>query len=129
MASVFKITVVQYWLRNVWIGPDGAPCPKDTPGAKFIQSRKVKAGTLGAVKVKKKSGRWYGRPAGRTSKPVSLSTNKTAAQQLLADLVKKAEFARAGLMDPKFEEHARRPLAEHLADFRRELQARDRSPE
>ncbi len=90
MASVFKITVVQYWLRNVWIGPDGAPCPKDTPGAKFIQSRKVKAGTLGAVKVKKKSGRWYGRPAGRTSKPVSLSTNKTAAQQLLADLVKKA---------------------------------------
>jgi hypothetical protein len=126
MPNVFKVTVVQYWIRNAWIGPDNKPCDKDTPGAKFVKSRKVPKGTVGAVKVNKKSGKWYGR-ATSGAKPVPLSSNKTAAQQLLADLVKKAELGRAGIVDP-FEEHTKRPLADHLADFRRELEARDNEP-
>jgi integrase/recombinase XerC len=127
MPSVFKVTVVQHWLRNCWIGPDGNPCPEGTPGARFVKSRKVKAGTPGAKKVKKKSGKWYGRPISG-GKPVPLSPNKVAAQQLLAKLVDKAERARAGLSDPYLEERRERPLTEHLADYRTGLEARDSAP-
>ncbi len=56
---------------------------------------------------------WYGRVDGE---PVSLCTNKTAAEQMLAELVKKAEMGKAGMRDP-FEQHRKRPLVEHLAGF------------
>src|SRR5215471_1775220 len=124
--NLFKVTIVQYWLYNIWISPNGQPGDKDTPGARFVKRRKVKAGTPGAEKVKKKSRKWYGRVPGNP-KPVPLSTNKVAAQQLLAELVKKAELGRAGIGDP-FEDHRKRPLREHLADYRRELEARDNVP-
>src|SRR5262245_33178754 len=121
-SSLFKVTVVQHWLHDCWIDTDGRPCDKGTPGARFVKSRKVPAGTPGARKVKKKSGKWYGRLPGST-RPVPLSANKVAAQQLLAEMVKKAELGRAGLGDP-FEDHRKRPLAEHLADFKGALVAR-----
>src|SRR5262245_8097402 len=104
--NLFKVTVVQHWLHDAWIGPDGLPCAKDAPGARFVKRRKVKAGTAGAKKVKKKSGKWYGRLPG-SSKPVPLSRNKVAAGQLLAALVRKSELGRAGIADP-FEEHRKR---------------------
>ncbi len=56
-----------------------------------------------------------------------LCTNRTAAEQMLADLVKKAEMAKAGIRDP-YEAHRGRPLAEHLADFRRHLEAKGDAP-
>jgi hypothetical protein len=127
MPNVFKVTVVQHWLRNCWICPDGNPCPEGTPGARFVKARKVKAGTPGAKKVKKKSGKWYGRLPGST-KPIPLAVNKVAAQQILAEKVKQAERARAGLSDPQLEEQRERPLAEHLADFRAALESRDKAP-
>src|SRR5262249_35245910 len=49
--------------------------------------------------------------------------NKTAAQQMLGELVRKAELAKVGITDP-FAEHRQRLLAEHLADYRVELEAR-----
>src|SRR5262249_16936617 len=113
--SVFKITVIQHWLHNCWIDPEGRPCDKDTPGARFVKARKVKAGTPGARKVKKKSGKWYGRVPG-SRQPVPLSANKVAAQQLLAERIRKAELGRAGIIDP-FEEHPKRPLSQHVAEF------------
>ncbi len=122
-SSLFKVTVVQHWLYDCWIDGDGRPCEQNTPGARFVKSRKVPAGTPGARKVKKKSGKWYGRLPGST-KPVPLSSNKVAAQQLLAEMVKKAELGRAGILDP-FEEQRKRPLDDHLSDYRRELEARD----
>jgi len=54
--------------------------------------------------------------------PKPLATDKTAAQQMLAELVRKAELGKAGLLDP-FEAHRRRPLSEHLDDYRRYLEA------
>src|SRR5262249_1130887 len=57
-------------------------------------------------------------------RPIPLSANKVAAQQILAELVRKAELGRVGIIDP-FEAHRKRPLREHLADYRRELEARD----
>ena len=86
-----------------------------------MKSRKVPAGTPGARKVKKKSSKWYGRVSGNP-KPFPLSSNKVAAQQMLAALVKKAELKKANVFDP-FEDHARRPLVEHLEDYRRFLEA------
>src|SRR5262249_45196727 len=121
-SNLFKVTVVQHWLHNCWIDAAGRPCDKGTPGARFVKARKVKAGTPGAKKVKKKSGKWYGRVPG-CKQPVPLSTNKVAAQQLLAELVRKAELARAGVVDP-FERHRERPLSEHLDDYRRHLEAK-----
>src|SRR5262245_41632446 len=127
MASgLFKVTVVQYWLRDCWVGPDGRPCENDAPGARFVRARKVPKGTPGAKKVKKKSGKWYGRVPG-SPKAVPLSANKVAAQQLLAALVRKAELGRAGICDP-FEEHRKRPLVEHLAEWEEVLKARNNSP-
>src|SRR5690242_224376 len=121
-SSVFKITVIQYWVKKCWIGPDGRPCAADAPGARFVESRKVKAGTPGAKKVKKKSSKWYGRVPGNP-RPVPLSANKVAAQQMLAELVRKAELGKVGILDP-FEEHRKRPLLEHVADFEAYLRAK-----
>ena len=99
---------------------------RGAPGARFVKARKVKAGTPGAVKVNKKSSKWYGRAPG-SSKAVPLSRNKVAAQQLLAELVRKAELGRVGLGDP-FEDHRKRPLTEHLADFKADLMAKGNTP-
>jgi hypothetical protein len=121
-STLFKVTVVQYWLHDCWVDSEGQPCDPEAPGARFVKARKVKAGTPGAKKKKKKSSKWYGRLPGST-KAVPLATNKVAAQQILAELVKKAELGRAGICDP-FEAHRKRPLTDHLGDFRRELEAR-----
>jgi integrase len=124
--TLFKITVVQHWVYHCWIDSQGRPCDKDTPGARFVKSRKVKAGTPGAKKLKKKSSKWYGRVPGNTNL-IPLSPNKVAAQQLLAALVRKAELQRAGIIDP-FEEHRTRPLGEHLEDFEADLSAKGNTP-
>src|SRR5262249_2374822 len=121
-SSLFKVTVVQYWLRDCWVGPDGRPCDKGAPGARFVRARSGPEGRPGAVRVKKRSAKWYGRAPGST-KAVPLSANKAAAQQLLAALVKKAELGRAGISDP-FEAHRNRPLSEHLEDYYRYLLAK-----
>jgi hypothetical protein len=104
--GLFKISVVQHGLHDCWLDVKGQPCSPDTPGARFVKARKVPAGTPGAQKVKKKSTKWYGRVPGNP-RPIPLSANKVAAQQLLAERVKKAELGRAGIPDP-FEEHRKR---------------------
>src|SRR4051812_11241906 len=113
--NVFKVTVIQYWLYDCWIGPDGKPCGRDAPGARFVKARKVPAGTPGAERVKTHSSKWYGRVPG-ARKPVPLSTNRSAAQIMLGEKLKNTEMHRAGAADP-FEEHSRRPLAEHLTEW------------
>jgi hypothetical protein len=79
VASIFKVTVIQYWLHNAWLDAEGRPCAAGTPGARFVKARKMPKGTPGARKVKKKSGKWYGRVPG-SARPVPLSPNKVAAQ-------------------------------------------------
>jgi hypothetical protein len=68
----------------------------------------VPKSTPGARKVKEKSAKWYGRVPG-SANPVPLCANKTAAQMMLNELVKKAELAKAGISDP-YEEPARAEL-------------------
>lgn len=75
------------------------------------------------------SRKWYGeyRDANGVEQCVPLSTNKTAAQQMLHELVRQAELGRIGILDP-YQEHRKRPLTEHLDDFRRYLQAKNNDP-
>jgi integrase len=50
------------------------------------------------------------------------ASNRSLPVQMLAELVRKAGLSRAGIRDP-FEEHRKRPLAEHLKDWEASLRA------
>jgi len=75
-------------------------------------------------KVRRRAKKWYGQYSDHDgTHRVPLSTDKTAAQQMLTALVRKAELGRAGVVD-HFAEHRKTPLAEHLADFRCYLESK-----
>jgi integrase len=77
------------------------------------------------ARVQRRAAKWYGqyKEANGDLHRVPLSKNKTAAQQMLNALVRKSELGKAGIADP-FEDQRKRPLADHLADFRRYLEAK-----
>lgn len=81
MASLFRPWKVYY--RDA----AGARCAKDAPGA---------------TKVKEQVAKWYGqyRDHNGVWKRVPLSTNRRAAESMLAELVRKADLRRAGLPVP-----------------------------
>src|SRR3954463_11017574 len=98
--DLFKIITIEYWLNS------------GTPSA-----RRVRKGTPGALPVRKESKKWYAWIGGvRTP----LSANKKAACIMLGERTKKAALRDAGAADP-FEVHRRRPLTDHLNDYRRHL--------
>jgi hypothetical protein len=69
--------------------------------------------------IKKKSKKWWGRYRDEhgLEKRVPLAADKMAAQTMLHALVVKVERKAAGIEDP-FEKHRKRPLQDHLADFK-----------
>ena len=74
-------------------------------------------------KVKSKSKKWWGRfrdALGRERR-VPLARDKSAAQAMLNELVTKEERKTAGQVDP-FEDHLKRPIAEHADDFEAHLE-------
>ena len=75
--------------------------------------------------TRRKTAKWYGKftDADGTLQRVPLSTNKAAAEQMLAELCRRAEFGKVVLADP-FAPHRKRPLSEHVADFRRHLESK-----
>ena len=101
MARIYRPAIVRY------VDPaTGKRCSKDTPGA---------------VKRKVKSKTWRGefRDADGILRSEPLSENKAAAQAMLSDRIRQVQSG-----DP-FHAHRRRPLAEHLADFRSHLEAKN----
>lgn len=72
--------------------------------------------------------KWYGqfRDANGKWQRVALASDKTVAQQKLAELIRKVERQQAGLVDP-FEESAQRSLQEHIDDWEKTFEARKRS--
>jgi integrase len=70
--------------------------------------------------------KWYGqyRDLGGRVHRVPLATDKVAAQQMLADLVKQSERGLAGVSDP-FAKHTFRPLSEHIDDFEKSIASGD----
>ena len=81
-------------------------------------------------KVRRKSPRWHigYTDAGGIRRRVKGYKDKTATAQLAAKLEKEAELADAGVVD-KYAQHRRRPLTEHLADFRKNLSDKGNTPQ
>lgn len=79
-------------------------------------------------RVTRKVRKWYGkyRDAAGQLRCVPLCKDKRAALAMLADLVRRAEQQRAGLVFPAAVLLAG-PIDEHLADFRVHLEAKARS--
>ena len=104
MAALFKI-----WISRS-VDEQGRRVPKDAPGARPVRER---------------SRKWYGefRDAEGIARRVPLATDKAAARAMLNEIVRKAERKQAGLHDP-FEEHEKRPLSDHLRDYRVHLQSK-----
>ena len=74
------------------------------------------------ARVKTKSKKWWGRfrDESGVEKRVPLAADKTAAQAMLNELVKKMERRAAGLSDPT-EDQRKRPLAEHVEEWQKYL--------
>ena len=81
-------------------------------------------------KVKAWSRKWWGRLRDENGKEkrVPLATDKTAAQAMLNELIRKMERRAAGVVD-RFDEDRKKPIGEHLSDFKRHLEANKVSQE
>ena len=97
MANLLKLTFIRY------VDAEGRRVPKGTPGAR---------------KVKEKSTKWFGqyRNADGDRKRVPLCTDKTAARQMLADIVRDIARGKAGLVDPHGD-HRKAPIEGHVAAY------------
>ena len=122
MLDVFKKTLTRHWLPGHYISPAGHPCCAGAPGAIWVERHRVPAGTPGAVVEKEKTTKYYGRVPGQRE-PVPLCANKDAARTMLLGLLGKSALKGAGLNDPH-DEHRRRPLVEHLDDFRSAMEGK-----
>ena len=85
------------------------------------KGRRVTAETRGAIKVTEEDPRWYaqGVPGQPPRKRIPLAVDKEAARRMLANMVRDAEQGKVGLPD---QAAGRKPLSEHLADFRADLE-------
>jgi integrase len=81
---------------------------------------------ISGQKVRKRAPKWYGQfvDANGQRQRVPLCKNKAAASQMLNAIERKEALKRAGVIDP-FEDHRKRPLAEHLNDWKAVLEARE----
>src|SRR5690349_13911017 len=93
-----------------------------------LNGQRVPKSTPGAKKKKERARKWYGQgiPGLPPRKRVPLASDKTAAGQLLAEMVRKAERGEAGLWD-SVREAAQLTLDQHLAGFERHLRNKPRS--
>lgn len=76
-------------------------------------------------KITTQSKKWWGRyrDENEREKRVPLARDKTAAQAMLSEILKKVELRKAGVID-RFDEHRKRPLEEHLDVFKQFLEGK-----
>ena len=118
MASIFKPNITTYQLPNGrHRTPDGKRVTKSTPGAIKSAPRRSKV--------------YYGRYQNANCKTVTvkLFTDKKESKEKLAHLVTYAGKVRSGMVDEHLDERRKRPLAEHLADYQRHMEAKANCPE
>lgn len=70
--------------------------------------------------------KWYAkyRDENGLEKRVPLSEDKTVAQAMLGDLIRKVELARGGIPTDPYAEHRRTTITEHIRDWRTALEAK-----
>ncbi len=80
-------------------------------------------------KIKTKSKKWWGkyRDAFGTIRRVPLAADKLAAETMLNERVRRVDREKAGLIDPT-DEQRKRPLAQHLAEFKKYLKNKGVTP-
>src|SRR5262245_46731374 len=115
------------------IPPGAVPCKlKGKPAVRFIaDGRTVTAPlTKNGDRIRLLSEKWYGEyiDGDGITKREPLSTDKTAAGQVLAELERRSELERAGIRDP-FRDHRKRPLSEHRDAWEASLRANGRGDE
>ena len=105
MAGTYRPTIIRY------LNAQGQRVPKGTPGAK---------------RVREKSKTFWGRCADANGnvRPVALCDDTDGAETMLAEMKQRAKREARGDIDP-FEDHRKRPLAEHLVDFEAALLAKE----
>ena len=108
MAHIFKPRITRY------VDSSGKRVNKEAPGSRKLVERATK---------------WYGKylDANGVQRRVSLCTDKEAAHAMLHQIVRAVDRKQAGLVDP-YEEHQKRPLAEHLHDYKRYLESKGNTP-
>ena len=86
--------------------------------------------TKDRTKYLKRSAKWYAKHRDGTGRVcvTPLSPNKDASALMLADLLKRIENEKAGVVD-RFSDHRKTPLATHLDDWKRSLTASGRGDE
>jgi len=131
MATIFRVSYSQPL-------PKGAEIVKrqgrqmalwrDRRGRKHYDE--VTTGRQGQTKIIRFSPTWLARFRDADGEIVTVSTkcaDETAARQILADLVRRAEHVKAGILSPqqdRMSDHAGRTVAEHVADYLAHLQAK-----
>ena len=87
-------------------------------------------GAPGARSIRKRSKTWRGRYRNADGKvcTISLGTDRELAEIKLSEILRRSKRERAGDIDP-FEDHRKRPLTEHLEDFRGYLDSKGNTPE
>lgn len=90
------------------------------------------AGDEPMASYRKRGNYWYIRylDADGIRREVKAGTGRREAEMMAAQIEAEARQIRAGLIDPKavrYREHAQRPLADHLDDWRRDMEARGRT--
>lgn len=78
-------------------------------------------------RVTRASKKWYGkyRDVDGVEKRVPLCEDKESAKAMLTELVRRVERMQAGIIEA-CDEHLKRPIEEHLADYRASLEAKAR---
>ena len=94
--------------------------------ASLIRRTYTKVDPKTGKRVRKKTRKWYGQfvDADGTTKRVPLCADKAAAQAMLAELVRKTERKRAGIID-KTVESSSIPISQHIEDFKRHLRTKE----
>src|SRR5262245_12584378 len=112
------------------IPPDAERCThKGKPAVRFMDDGRTVTAPLTKKgdRIRLQSAKWYGEyvDGDDITQRVPLSTDKTAAQQMLDALVRRAELEKAGVRDP-FRDHRKRALTAHRDDWEASLQANGR---
>lgn len=113
----FRLFKPKWPERRKVVGPDGKPVMAKNKAGKLVPQREIVRDAAGKP-VYREAAKWYVEVVGRDGERhrVPGYADKAATQQLAAELDKKLARKDSGFAD-RFEEHRKRPLAEHLKDW------------